>query len=138
MLSILQLRHGVAIQVIWKNLKKNPCIAKLPPKMIVVALFIVNGTFNNDNPNYVSKIRLTSSKRKRFLDILTWIFINCFEKSTNNLCRIKPGAIIHPTIPSAPCIYNLMSITCYLCNYSRANFGNLLGCGTMRNRVCEN
>jgi hypothetical protein len=32
----------------------------------------------------------------------------------------------------------LMSITCYLCNYSRANFGNLLGCGTMRNRVCEN
>lgn len=116
----------------------NKTHAKLPPKMIVTALVIVNKTFNNDHPNYVFKIRLTSSKKKRFLDILTQVFINCFEKITNNLCWIRPNAIIHPTIPSVPYIYNLMSIICYLCNCSGANFGNLLGCSTTKNCVCDN
>ncbi len=69
MLSILQLRHGVTIKAIWKYPSKTP--PKFPFKMIAIALAIVSRAFNNDHPNYVSKIRLASSKRKKILNILT-------------------------------------------------------------------
>ncbi len=44
----------------------NKTHAKFPPKMIATALVIVSKTFNNVHPNYVFKIRLTSSKKKGF------------------------------------------------------------------------
>jgi hypothetical protein len=84
---------GSPLKQFGKIFKKT--LGKLPPKMIVVALIIVSITFNKDHPNYVSKIRLTSSKRKRFIDILTRIFINFLEKS--QIVYVELGQVLSST-----------------------------------------